>query len=96
MLGHTVAQNPTTRISSNCSQCIYREELHLVWNSGKLAPQYLSCPPSSVTSEQLFSGAGLIYDEKRNRLLTEKPEKLLFKKKITLLEVPKVEVGESG
>lgn len=48
---------------------------------GKLAQQYLSCPPSSVTSEQLFSVAGNIYDEKRNRLKGEKAEKLLFLKK---------------
>lgn len=31
---------------------------------GKLAQQYLSCPPSN---EQLFSGAGNNYDEKRQQ-----------------------------
>ncbi|CAH0730570.1 unnamed protein product, partial [Brenthis ino] len=40
--------------------------------------QYLSAPPSSVASEQLFSGAGLIYEEHRNRLKGEKAAKLLF------------------
>ena len=47
---------------------------------GKIAQQYLICPPSSAPSEQLFSGAGLIYDEKRKRLQGEKAEKLLFLK----------------
>ncbi|RVE50842.1 hypothetical protein evm_004409 [Chilo suppressalis] len=40
--------------------------------------QYLSAPPSSVASEQLFSGAGLIYEEHRNRLKGLKAAKLLF------------------
>lgn len=45
-----------------------------------LARTYLACPATSVPSEQLFSGAGNIYDEKRTRLLADKAEKLLFLK----------------
>lgn len=42
--------------------------------------QFLATPPSSVPSEQLFSGASLIYDPLRNKLKSEKAAKLLFVK----------------
>ena len=46
----------------------------------KLARRFLACPPSSVASKQFFIGAGIIYDEKRNRLKGKTADKLLFHK----------------
>ncbi|XP_071852987.1 zinc finger BED domain-containing protein 4-like [Apostichopus japonicus] len=44
----------------------------------KLARKYLCVPPSSVPSERLFSEAGDLYEEKRNRLDPAKAEMILF------------------
>ena len=53
----------------------------------KCAQRYLCAPPGSVASEQLFSTAGDIADGKRNRMLSEKVEMLLFlKKNLDLLD----------
>src|SRR6201990_45153 len=46
----------------------------------ELARTYLECPSTSVASERLFSGAGLIYDEKRTKVSPERAQKLLFLK----------------
>ena len=42
------------------------------------ARKFLSAPPTSVASEQLFSAAGQIYSDRRSSLLGENAEKLLF------------------
>ena len=47
----------------------------------KCARRYLCAPPGSIASERLFSTAADIADDKRNRLLSEKVEMLLFLKK---------------
>lgn len=56
-------------------------KMHTKYHSlSNLVRQYLSPPPGSVPSEQLFSAAGLIYDPLRNRLSGDKAAKLLFVK----------------
>lgn len=45
------------------------------------ASAFLSAPCTSVESERLFSTASNILDEKRNRLLAERAEMLIFLKK---------------
>ena len=44
----------------------------------KAVLKYISAPPTSVPSEQLFSAAGQIYSDRLNNLLGENVEKLLF------------------
>lgn len=44
----------------------------------KFAQIYLSSPCSSVYSERLFSEAGLVYENRRNRLLPKNAENLVF------------------
>lgn len=49
-------------------------------NIGSMVHKYLSCPPSSVYSERLFSEAGNVYEEKRNQLKPENAGMLVFLK----------------
>lgn len=58
--------------------------IYAYWNNSQFplleaaAKRYLSSPPTSVASEQLFSSAGQIYADRRSNLLGENAEKLLF------------------
>lgn len=54
---------------------VHREEFKIL---SSIARRFLSTPPGSVPSEQLFSSAGLIYEPLRNRLESEKAAILLF------------------
>jgi len=56
----------------------WKENKHRFVLLSQLARHYLLAPPTSVASERLFSVAGDIYDEKRNRLAPERAEMLLF------------------
>ena len=52
----------------------------------QVAKRFLSAPSTSVPSERLFSSAGDLYSDTRNRLAPERAEMLLFiKKNISLL-----------
>ena len=44
----------------------------------KIAKYYMTPPPTSVDVERLFSIAGAILNQKRNRVIPENAEKLLF------------------
>ena len=60
----------------------WKENRHRFVQLSRLARRYLAPPPTSVASERLFSTAGDIYNEKRNRLAPERAEMLLFIKKL--------------
>ena len=50
----------------------------LSWPSLKESKWYLLAPPSSIYFENLFSEAGNLYEQNRNRLLQKTGKKLLF------------------
>ena len=68
------------RIPSN-SLLWWKENALSYPNLVKVAIKYLGTPPSSVYSERLFSSAGIVFEERHNKLLPEKGEHLLFTQK---------------
>ncbi len=58
--------------------------IYAYWHSSQFpslepaAKKYLSAPPTSVASEQLFSSAGQLYADRRSSLHGDDAEKLLF------------------
>ena len=68
-------------------ECIDIDDKPLMWWKireslyplmARLARRYFSIPATSVRSEEIFSVAGNILSEKRNRLLPENVDKLVF------------------
>jgi len=55
----------------------WRNNAHLYPTVARIAKRFLGAPATSVPSERLFSSAGLIYSDRRNRLLPERAEMLL-------------------
>ena len=71
----------------NSEECIDIDGKPLMWLKiretqyplmAKSARQYFSIPATSICSEEIFSVAGNILSEKRNRLLPENVDKLVF------------------
>ena len=62
-----------------CSPLDYWKQKQSLWPLlAAMARKYLSIPPSSVPSERLFSTAGEVMSDRRNRPDPEKVEMLLF------------------
>jgi hypothetical protein len=65
-----------------------RDDIFEYWRNNSLrfpmlslnAKKYLSCPPSSVPSERVFSTAGDVIDDHRSCLLAENAKKLIYLK----------------
>jgi hypothetical protein len=54
------------------------ERKHLMPGLAKMANKYLCIPATSVPSERLFSKAGLVTNDRRNRLNPKKLDQILF------------------
>ena len=59
----------------------WKDNTHCFPQLSNLARKYLAPPSTSVASECLFSTAGDIYHEKRNRLAPDRAKSLMFVKK---------------
>ena len=66
---------PRVPRSTNIYRYWYNSQFHLLEPAVR---KYLSAPPTSVASEQMFSAAGQIYADRCSNLLGENVDKLLF------------------
>ena len=73
-----LAQDPVP--TTTCPLDWWRENQSLFPLVAHVARRYLSAPPTSVASERLFSAAGLVYTDRRNRLAPKRADMLLFLK----------------
>ena len=69
---------PLVHFNTGNANTYWRENQKRYSYMSELALRYLSAPSTSVQSERLFSSAGCIYSERRNRLSSERAEVLLF------------------
>lgn len=70
-------QSPLGKLNENPLK-IWEETRDLYPNLAKIAPRYLSVVATSVPSERLFSNAGQVLTQQRNRLKGHRLSKLLF------------------
>jgi len=63
---------------TNCPLDWWKENKKEFPRLSSLAKRYLSAPGSSIYSKRLFSEAGNVYKEKRNRILPKNAETLVF------------------
>jgi hypothetical protein len=67
---------------NDCPLKFWKTKRHKYPKLAQLARRFLSAPACSVASEQSFSTASDVFDEKRSRLSVEKAEQLIFMNRV--------------
>ena len=65
---------------TSCPQAWWRENESRFPALAGVARRYLGAPCTSVASERLFSSAGHVFTDQRNRLAAERAEMIIFVK----------------